>query len=133
MQPDLDAITIAEAGKLIAGGKLSPVELVKAKLARIEALDAQINAFIPRTAERALRQARAAEAEIASGKYRGALHGIPFGLKDIYASAGIRTTGHSKVCMDNVPSEDAAVTERLYGAGAVLLGKLATHEFAHSR
>lgn len=128
---DLNSITITEAARLIAARKLSPVELAKAKLARIEALDGQVNAFITRTAERALRQAHVAEAEIATGAYRGALHGIPFGLKDIYATAGIRTTGHSKVCIDNVPTEDAAVTERLYQAGAVLLGKLATHEFAH--
>ena len=131
MHSDLDAITIAEAARLIAARKLSPVELAKAKLSRMEALDAQVNAFITPTPELALRQARAAEAEIASGTYRGALHGIPFGLKDIYATAGIRTTGHSRVCIDNVPVEDAAVAERLNGAGAVLLGKLATHEFAH--
>lgn len=131
MHSDLDAITIADAARLIAARKLSPVELTKAKLSRLEALDAQVNAFITTTPELALHQARAAEAEIASGKYRGALHGIPFGLKDIYATAGIRTTGHSRACIDNVPREDAAVTERLTGAGAVLLGKLATHEFAH--
>lgn len=131
MAADLDAITIAEAAGLIASRKLSPVELAEAKLARIDALDGQVNAFITRTGEHALEQARAAEAEIASGHCRGALHGIPFALKDIYATAGIRTTGSSRVCFDNVPHEDAAVTERLYGAGAVLLGKLATHEFAH--
>jgi aspartyl-tRNA(Asn)/glutamyl-tRNA(Gln) amidotransferase subunit A len=131
MQTDLDSITLTEAAKLIAARKLSPVELAQAKIARIQALDAQINAFITPTFEVALRQARAAEDEIAAGKYRGALHGIPFGLKDIYATAGIRTTAHSKVLIDNVPETDAAVTERLYGAGAALLGKLSTHEFAH--
>ena len=128
---DLDAITIADAARLIGARELSPVELVQAKLARIEALDPQINAFITLTPEHALRQARAAEAELVSGPPRGGLHGIPFALKDIYATSGIRTTGHSRVCKDNVPREDAAVTERLYAAGGVLLGKLATHEFAH--
>jgi aspartyl-tRNA(Asn)/glutamyl-tRNA(Gln) amidotransferase subunit A len=128
---NLDAITLAQAADLVAARKLSPVELVQAKIARVEALDAQVNAFITPTFEEALRRARVAEAAIAAGQYRGPLHGIPFGLKDIYATAGIRTTGHSKVCIDNVPSADAAVTERLYDAGGILLGKLATHEFAH--
>lgn len=131
MRSELDFITVAEAGRLIAARQLSPTELARAKLDRIEALDPQINAFITITADLALRQARTAEAEIARGHYRGPLHGIPFGLKDIYATAGILTSGHSKVCIDNIPREDAAVTARLRSAGAVLLGKLATLEFAH--
>jgi aspartyl-tRNA(Asn)/glutamyl-tRNA(Gln) amidotransferase subunit A len=131
MSTNLDFITIAEAARLIAARKLSPVELVQAKLARMEALDGQINAFITPTSEHAMRQARAAENELASGTPRGPLHGIPFALKDIYATSGIPTTGHSKVGKDNVPREDAAVTERLYAAGGLLLGKLSTHEFAH--
>jgi aspartyl-tRNA(Asn)/glutamyl-tRNA(Gln) amidotransferase subunit A len=128
---ELDFISIAEAAQLIRSRKLSPVELTKAKLARIESLDPQLNAFITLTGELALRQARAAESEIAAGRYRGPLHGVPFGLKDLYETAGIRTTGHSKVCADYVPTEDAAVTEKLQQAGGVLLGKLATTEFAH--
>src|SRR5207248_324411 len=76
-------------------------------------------------------QARIAEREIMAGGYRGPLHGIPFGLKDIYCTAGIRTTSHSRICADYVPTEDATTVTRLYQAGAVLLGKLATHEFAH--
>ena len=131
MTAELDFITIAEAARLIAARKLSPVELTKAKLARITAFDSQLNAFITLSAELALQQAQAAEAEIGAGRYRGAMHGIPFGLKDLYATAGILTTGHSKVCIDNVPSENATVTKKLYTAGAVLLGKLATTEFAH--
>ena len=131
MNDDLDFITVAEAARLIAGRKLSPVELAKAKLARIAALDTQVNAFITVTAERALQEARTAEAEIAAGRHAGPMHGIPFALKDIYATAGILTSGHSRVCIDNVPSEDAAVMCRLQAAGGVLLGKLSTNEFAH--
>ena len=125
MSMDLDAITIADAARLIAARELSPVELVQAKLARIEALDPQINAFINCTTEHALRQARAAEAELAAGAPRGPLHGIPFALKDIYATSGIPTTGHSKVCKDNVPREDAAEWDRahpLYRPMAVRIG-----------
>ena len=107
------------------------MELTRAKLARIEALDAQLNAFITVTPELALRQAREAENEIAAGRYRGPLHGIPFALKDLYDTAGILTSGHSKVCIDNIPREDSAVTAKLYAAGGVLVGKLAMTEFAH--
>ena len=131
MANDLSYITIAEAARLIASRQLSPVELTEAKLERIAALDPQLNAFITVTAETALQQARTAEAEIAGGRHRGPLHGVPYALKDIYATAGILTSGHSKVCQDNVPSEDAAVTSRLASAGGVLLGKLSTNEFAH--
>jgi aspartyl-tRNA(Asn)/glutamyl-tRNA(Gln) amidotransferase subunit A len=128
---DLHHLTVAEAARRIGAKQLSPVELVQAYLQRIEALEPQINAFITLTADRALAGARTAEAEIAAGRGRGPLHGIPFGLKDLYSTAGILTTGHSRVCADHVPTEDAASVERLYAAGAVLLGKLSTCEFAH--
>ena len=128
---DLHFLTVAEAAKLIKARKLSPVELIKACLERIHAFDPQLNAYITLTAESARREAKRAEREIARGDYRGALHGIPFGLKDIYNTKGILTSGHSKICIDNIPKEDAAATRRLREAGAVLLGKLATHEFAH--
>src|SRR5262245_60375798 len=117
----LNHITIAEAARLVATRELSPVELVRAKLERIEQLDPQLNAFITVTADLALRQARSAEAEIGAGRYRGALHGIPFALKDLYDTAGILTTGHSKVCADNVPKEDATATRKLHAAGGILL------------
>jgi aspartyl-tRNA(Asn)/glutamyl-tRNA(Gln) amidotransferase subunit A len=123
--------TIAQSAELIRTRKLSPVELTQAHLKRIVDLDPQLNAFLMVTPDLALQQAREAEEEIAKGKYRGPLHGVPFGLKDIYNTRGIRTTGHSKVCADNVPAEDATTTRKLYDAGAVLLGKLSTHEFAH--
>src|SRR5262249_58186876 len=119
-----------ELSGLIAAKKLSPVELVEALIRRIEDYDGQTRAFITPTFDLARRQARAAEAEIAGGKYRGALHGIPFGLKDIYDTRGILTSGHSRVFIDRIPREDATTVGRLYDAGAVLLGKLATHEMA---
>ncbi|HTP96844.1 MAG TPA: amidase [Burkholderiales bacterium] len=125
------SLTIAELAALIEARKLSPVELVNAYLQRIDALDPRLNAFITVTGELALQQARQAEAAIAAGKYRGPLHGIPFGLKDMFETRGIRTTAHSRVLEHHVPAADASVVTRLYDAGAVLLGKLATHEFAH--
>jgi len=128
---ELHWLTIAEAARRIEARRLSPVELADALIARIEALDPQINAFLLPTFEKAREQARAAEREIMSGRYRGPLHGVPFGLKDIYCTAGIRTTSHSRICADYVPTEDATTVARLYKAGGVLLGKLATHEFAH--
>ena len=131
MADELHFSTVAQLAERIRTRKLSPVELVHAYLERIAALDPQLNAFITVTADLALQQARVAEQEIAKGRYRGPLHGIPFGLKDIYNTRGILTSGHSKVCADNVPAEDAAATRKLYDAGAVLLGKVATHEFAH--
>lgn len=131
MTDELHYLSIARAAELIRKRKLSPLELTTALLERIAAFDPQLNAFITVTADLALKQARRAEREIAKGDYRGALHGIPFGLKDIYNTKGILTSGHSRVCVDNVPDEDAAATRKLYEAGAVLLGKLATHEFAH--
>ena len=128
---DLHFLSIAEAAALIAARKLSPVDLTKAFLARIEALDSQVHAYLLVTADHAMAQAKRAEAEIAAGNYRGPLHGIPYALKDIYGTAGIRTTGHSRSAIDYVPAEDAETVARMQAAGAVLLGKLATHEFAH--
>jgi aspartyl-tRNA(Asn)/glutamyl-tRNA(Gln) amidotransferase subunit A len=127
----LHLLTIAEAARLIERRRLSPVELADALIARIAALDPQLNAFLLPTPDKAREQARAAEREIMAGNYRGALHGVPFGLKDIYCTAGIRTTSHSRICADYVPAEDATTVIRLYQAGGILLGKLATHEFAH--
>jgi aspartyl-tRNA(Asn)/glutamyl-tRNA(Gln) amidotransferase subunit A len=123
-------LTLAQAAKLIASREISPVELAESLLRRIEALDPQVDAFITVTADLALEQARKAEAEIASGRYRGSMHGIPIGLKDVYDTAGILTSGHSKICIDRIPRENATSVSKLYNAGAVLLGKLATHELA---
>src|SRR5687767_8499385 len=132
MAAELHDLSIAELSTLIAARKLSPVELTDALIRRIEDYDAQTHAFLTRTFELARRQARDAEAEIAAGTYRGALHGIPFALKDIYDTAGILTSGHSRVFIDRIPAEDATAARKLYEAGAVLLGKLATHEMAHA-
>ena len=131
MGSDPDFLTVAEAARLVAARKISPVDLARAHLKRIEELDPQLNAFITVTADLARKRARQAEQEIVKGNYRGPLHGIPFALKDIYNTQGILTSGGSKVCMDNVPKEDATTTRKLHEAGAVLLGKLQTHEFAH--
>ncbi|MEJ1159084.1 amidase [Prosthecomicrobium sp. N25] len=123
-------LTIAEASRLIAARKLSPVELTRAFLERIEALDPVLNAFILVTADKAMADARKAEGEIMAGGWKGPLHGIPIGLKDIYNTAGIATTGHSALFRHHVPVEDAVTTRLLAEAGTVLLGKLSTWEFA---
>jgi aspartyl-tRNA(Asn)/glutamyl-tRNA(Gln) amidotransferase subunit A len=122
--------SLAEASAGIADGSLSPVALTEAALARIAALDPILDTFITLTAERARAAAATAEAEIKAGRKRGPLHGIPYALKDIYDVAGIRTTAHSRVLLNNVATGDSDATERLEAAGMVLLGKLATHEFA---
>ena len=128
---DLHFTTIAEAARLIAARKLSPVELTETYLARIEALDDQLDSFVTITGDRARREARAAEAEILSSGPRSKLHGIPYCLKDIFDTAGIRTTAQSKLLADNVPVADSFCQAKLAEAGGVLLGKNATWEFAH--
>jgi len=125
-----DFLTIAEAGALIAKRDLSPVELTQSRLARIERLDGQLHSFIRVLGDQALAAAREAEAEIMAGRWRGPLHGIPIGLKDIYETKRVPTTGHSKVMIDHVPQADATSVRRLTEAGAITVGKLATHEFA---
>lgn len=131
MTTELCFLTIAQAGELIRTRKISPVDLTEALIRRAEAIDPQVHSFITLTPDFALERARKAETEICGGGYRGPLHGIPFGLKDIYNTAGILTSGHSKIGIDNVPDKDATTTAMLYAAGGVLMGKLATHEFAH--
>jgi aspartyl-tRNA(Asn)/glutamyl-tRNA(Gln) amidotransferase subunit A len=125
-----DFLTIAEAAALIGKRELSPVELTESRLARIERFDDRLHSFIRVLREPALAAARRAEAEIMAGNYRGPLHGIPIGLKDIYETKGVPTTGHSKILIDHVPQQDAASVRRLTDAGAIVVGKLATHEFA---
>ena len=123
-------LTIAAASKLIADKKLSPVELTQACIERVKQQDATLHAFILPTSERAMADARAAEARIMAGQSRGALDGIPIGHKDIYNTAGIRTTGHSRLLEHNVPDRDAKVVRKWAEAGTVMMGKLSTHEFA---
>ena len=127
---DLHYLTISEAATLIESKQLSPVELVSAHLDRIEQTDERLNSFITLLAEEAAAAASSAESEIQGGEYRGPLHGIPIGLKDLYFTKGIRTTVGSKIMRDFVPDYDAAVTERFHDAGAILMGKLQMHEFA---
>ncbi len=125
-----DYPTIAEAAALIAAGKLSPVELTRHCLARVAAREPALHAFILRTEARALADAAASEARWRNGTGRGPLDGIPIAHKDIYNTAGIATTAHSRLLQDHVPADDGAVVRRLATAGTVMLGKLATHEFA---
>jgi aspartyl-tRNA(Asn)/glutamyl-tRNA(Gln) amidotransferase subunit A len=126
----MSILTIAEAGRLIAAKKLSPVELTRTHLERIRRLDPALNAFLLVTEERALADAKAAEARQMSGTLRGKLDGIPIAHKDIYKTAGIRTTAHSKLLEHNVPTKDARTVAKWAEAGTVMLGKLSTHEFA---
>ena len=126
----LHDLTIAEAAPLLKAKKLSPVELTASYLSRIEAFDGQLNAYIRVLPEQAMAAARKAEGEIMKGGYKGPLHGVPIGLKDIYNTKGIPTTGHSALYKDHVPEEDATTTRLLAEAGTILLGKLSTWEFA---
>jgi aspartyl-tRNA(Asn)/glutamyl-tRNA(Gln) amidotransferase subunit A len=128
---DLTALSLLDAAALLRGRKVSPVELTNACLARIERLNPELNAFITVTADQALVDARAAESDIARGRPRGPLHGVPIALKDLFDTAGVKTTAGSAVFADRVPSQDAEVVRRLKQAGAVLVGKLNMHEFAY--
>jgi aspartyl-tRNA(Asn)/glutamyl-tRNA(Gln) amidotransferase subunit A len=124
-------LSAGEAAQRIARRDLSPVELMQALLARIDRLDPTLHAFIRLDAQNALEAARAAEREVAANRIRGPLHGVPVGIKDIIDVAGLPTTCHSKILLDNVAREDAVVVSRLRQAGAIVLGKLSTHEFAY--
>lgn len=130
MSGDLHWLTAAEIGSAYAARRLSPVEMVQALIGQIEARNRSVGAFINIDAEGALAAAREAEQEIFAGRARGPLHGVPFGSKDNIDVAGQPTTCHSKILLDNVAREDAAVIGHLRAAGAILLGKQALHEFA---
>src|SRR5579883_1841486 len=127
---DLTGLTVIAAGHAIAARELSPVELARAHLDRIQELNPELNAYLTVTPESALQQARRAEREVAAGQSRGPLHGVPFALKDIYQTRGVRTTAGSRLFERWVPDEDATTYARLREAGGVLLGKLNTHELA---
>lgn len=124
-------MTITELAPLIQAGKISPVELTRQALDRIHELQPLLNAYLTVTADLALEQARLEEKEIAQGRYRGRLHGIPYAAKDLFYTKGVRTTVGSKIMADFVPDFDAAVIERLTLAGAILLGKTGLHEWAY--
>ena len=127
---DLHFLTIAEASAKIRAKTLSPVELTQAYLTRVKALDGELNSHILVLEDQALAAAKQAEADIMAGGWKGPLHGIPIGLKDIYNTAGITTTGHSDLFKDHVPAEDAFTVKCLRDAGAIFTGKLSTWEFA---
>ncbi len=122
--------SIPQVGELIRSKKISPVELVKTHLERIEKCNPSINAFITVMEEQALRSARIAEQEIMEGNYRGVFHGIPIALKDLFWTNGTKTTAGSRILADFVPSEDSSVGKRLQDAGAVSVGKTHMSEFA---
>lgn len=123
--------TISELAPRIRRREISPVEIVQDCLRRIEKLNPELNAFITVLADGALAEARAAEAEVSQGRWRGPLHGIPIALKDLIDTADVRTTAASALHKDRVPAEDAEVVRRLKQAGAVILGKNNLHEFAY--
>ena len=127
---ELHYLTIREAATRLRSKKLSPVELTQATLARIDQVEPKVRAFITLTRESALEAARAAEAEIMAGRYRGPLHGIPVAVKDTHYTKGIKSTCASPVLADFVPSFDATVVAKLKNAGAILLGKTNLPEFS---
>jgi aspartyl-tRNA(Asn)/glutamyl-tRNA(Gln) amidotransferase subunit A len=129
MEPLTD-LTIARAAEAIRRREVAPLELTEAYLHRIERMNPAVNAYVLVTARRALDDARRATDEVVAGRYRGPLHGIPIGLKDLYDTAGIATAGGSKILAGRVPDEDSTAARKLREAGSVLLGKLNTHEFA---
>jgi aspartyl-tRNA(Asn)/glutamyl-tRNA(Gln) amidotransferase subunit A len=123
--------SIAEVSELLRRREISPVELANECLQTIERLNPTLNAFITVTAESALDEAKQAEEEIHAGNWRGLLHGIPIGLKDLIDTAGVRTTAASGVFENRIPAEDADLVKKLKTAGAVILGKQNLHEFAY--
>lgn len=127
---DLAWLTLNEAAGLLRTKKLSPLEYTRSLIARIEQHDPKLNAFLRFTPDIAIEDARRAEAEIMRGEWRGPLHGVPYGLKDIIDYAGLPTTAHSKILQGNVATVDAVVAQKLREAGGVFMGKLSTHEFA---
>lgn len=123
--------TIAEASALVRSKQVSPVELLRECLDRIDALNLELNAFVTVTADSALREAEKAESEILEGRWRGPLHGIPIGLKDLIDAAGVPTSAASRVLKNKLPLSDAPLVAKLKQAGAMLIGKQNLHEFAY--
>ncbi len=130
MSDDLIYMSAAEAGRKIGAKELSSSELTEVLLARTEAIDGKLNAYIRLLGDQARASAKAADAAVASGDAKDLLHGVPVALKDIIDLEGVHTTAHSKLLLDNVAKSDAFVTAKLKEAGAVITGKLSTHEFA---
>ena len=131
MREELLKLPLAELGRRVKRREVSPAELVRETLARIERVDRQLNSYITVVREQALADARVAEKEIQSGTYRGPLHGLPLAVKDIFATRGVRTTAGSKILRDWIPDYDASAVARLQRAGAILIGKTNLHEFSY--
>ncbi len=132
MEPtELCFLTAGDLGRLIQRREVSPVEVVQAHLERIERLEPTLNSFITLLPETAMATARLAEQEIVSGNYRGPLHGVPLGLKDLYYTKGVKNTAGSRIFDDFVPDYDCTVMARFREAGAILMGKLNMHQFAY--
>jgi aspartyl-tRNA(Asn)/glutamyl-tRNA(Gln) amidotransferase subunit A len=128
---DLTLLGIAEAGRLLTRGDITAEALTESFLKRIDAVDKKISSYITVTADLARNAARQADMELKGGHRRGPMHGIPVALKDIYETAGVKTTGHSALRQHYVPATDAETVRRLKDGGSVILGKLGTHEFAN--
>ncbi len=128
---ELCYLSAGELSRLIRDKEISPVEIIDAHLARIEATEPALNSFITLLPEQAREVARRAESQIQAGNYRGPLHGVPVGLKDLFNTAGVRTTSGSRIFDNFVPAEDCTVAARFQRAGAILLGKLNMHQFAY--
>ncbi|WP_129781808.1 amidase [Peristeroidobacter soli] len=126
----LPFMPLATAGSLIRQRRLSPVEYTQALIDHTAAVDGRLHAFLMQSPQQALSDARAAEAAIMAGQWRGSMHGIPYGLKDVIDYAGMPTTGNSAAIVNNIPDAHAAVTRRLIDAGSVMMGKLALHELS---
>src|SRR6266576_6624411 len=124
-------LNLTDLSKLIAARELSSAEAVKAALARLEKTEDKLNAFITVRREQAPAEAKKADEEIARGNYRGPLHGVPVTIKDMFETAGVLTTGGSKILADWIPETDAALVERLREAGAIIIGKTNLDEFGH--
>lgn len=129
---DLCDVPLLDVAEKIRTRQVSPVEVTKSVLARIDALDDRLNAFVTVLSEQALDDAKEAEREILAGRYRGPLHGVPISIKDLFATQGMRTTAGSRVLANHVPGHDATVVERLRTAGAIIVGKTNMLEFAYA-
>jgi aspartyl-tRNA(Asn)/glutamyl-tRNA(Gln) amidotransferase subunit A len=128
---DICELNLTELSKLLATRELSSSETVKATLVRLERLDGKLNAFITVAGEQAIAEAKKADDEIARGRYRSPLHGVPVTIKDLFETAGVRTTAGSKILADCIPDTDSGVVERLRAAGAIIIGKTNLDEFGH--
>src|SRR5262245_33397377 len=129
---DLHYLGLLDVSRRIAARELSPVELTDVMLRRIEGLDPILKSYVHITADSAMAQARAAEAEVKDGKSRGPLHGVPIALKDMFDAKGVKTASGMPLRRDHVPERDSTVVRRLRDAGAIVLGNLKMTEGAHA-